>query len=178
MTLDDYIENGLRVVDNVFTDEECQFLIDYYESHYNRERGIDRVVRVTHNDPQFQSYINKILSVVEELYKWRPIVETVILGCMAAGTEMENHADSVKYNGTRHVENHTPNRTYTAVVMLDNGPGGETIFGNNEGLFKKYRKVIEQKRGRLHTHKCGALFYHSVAKTLAPRHTFVIWFKG
>ena len=105
------------------------------------------------------------------------VPETIVLGCMPPGTSMRNHADNVRWNGNQHEPNHTPNRTHTAVTFLQDGPGGAVVYGDNEHNYYQYNKVVEQKLGRLHAHRCGKDYYHRVEMTKGPRYTFVVWFK-
>ena len=153
----------------MFNAEDCATLRAFYDARADKaEGGVDRVVRVAAGE--LQPFIDRVKQRVDAVFPEPKVVETVVLACMPAGVEMPNHADNVRLEGTTYVPNHTPNRTHTAVTLLQTGLGGQTHYDQQS-------IVVNQEEGRAHVHRCGPDFHHRVTASDAPRYSFVVWFK-
>lgn len=167
----------LRVLDNVINQEDCRRLIDYYRASPNKEGGCDRVVRFDSVEAQafIRPFVEHVARRMRQQYGGGEFIyDTAVLACMGDGFVMENHADNVKYDGT---PNHTPHRTHTAVLMLNDGEGGATVYGDNPQT-TKYEKRITQKAGRMHMSIAGPDTFHRVERVIGERFTLPVWFKG
>lgn len=168
----------VRVVDEMFRPDQCAALRAIYDRRQHlHEGGTDHVVRLSDRDPEIAPFLEQVANRVRSLFPSDSMVpETVVLARMPAGREMENHSDRVKWDGSKHVPNHTPNRTFTAVVMLQTGVGGTTHYGDNEGG-NRFSLDVQQVEGRMHVHRCGPDTYHRVSASARDRYTFIVWFK-
>lgn len=129
---------------NLYTDrllslEECRALIDAFERHVGESNERDFSGQPVVRWP-FGSESSEVAAVVEKchlavvemtsLNLARTAVETTILTRMSPGGWHEAHADNVRRDDQGNwVPNHTPNRTYTAIVYLSTPiDGGELYF--------------------------------------------------
>jgi hypothetical protein len=167
----------LRIVDDVLTYEQCVELRRAYDAG-TKEGPPDYVVRL-HPDTRefpFRAQLNRVQHVMSQQYGDAMSVETVVIGCMPPGWGLTNHADNVRWENGQYVPNHTPERTHTAVVFLQDGTGGTVTYGENPSG-QQYAVDVTQKQGRMHAHRCGPNYHHRVSAPDAPRYTFIVWFK-
>jgi len=164
----------LRVVDDVLSVDQCQQLIGFYDANVGRAEGPpDRVVRIA---GEFAGLVDRVALAMRQQFGDAMQVETIVIACIPPRTQLGNHADNVRLEGGQFVPNHTPDRTHTAVVFLNDGDGSVT-YGGNPPPATSYEQVVKQKQGRMHAHRCGPNYYHRVSASDAPRYTFIVWFK-
>ena len=171
-------ELGVKVVNGVLLPSDCAMLRHHYDKREaEAENGVDHVLRFTNDDPFIAPFVALVATHMRMIFDEPMTVETVLLARLPAGVVMENHADNTRWDGTKYVANHTPDRTHTAVVFLQTGSGGVTHYGDNVGAANNYAVDVGQQEGRMHAHRCGPDYHHRVSASDAPRYTFAIWFK-
>ena len=159
----------IYVYDNVLNDKECEFLIRYFNRHYNNEENtgnnFSRILTLT---------LNTNWRTVSWTHWFHIRVNLIRRKCLRR--VMEEIPLKLQYDQLVHwssysfMESHYDNENtpWASICYLnDDYSGGETVIED---------KIIKPKRGTMVVWS-GRTLFHGVKEVMGNRYTYTSWFE-
>lgn len=171
------------VSENVFSSEECTFLITLYDRYSELARSKDYNYRplldyytLRDVDTKSASWVYALTlrcreKIEAHLSTSDLFLESFFVACLLAGDSHIPHADNERLESGGWVPNHTPQRDYTGIAYLNHDfTGGELVFPDLD-------ITIAPRPGLLVGFPSNHEFVHAVPKLLSgKRYSLPIWF--